>query len=151
MSQFPTQAAKMIAVDVPSQFTSQPQGLRTQDLGVKMGSIPGDRNNGSRDEAEQSNDHFKRARHLEDDDQNDLLASRVHLCEPFLNENSTGNNKLKNAGEAAQVLPDVDTVIDLLEQTSKVNIVPLTVSPNCFIVQDSWLADSIIYASFQDS
>ncbi|KAB2037420.1 hypothetical protein ES319_D03G073300v1 [Gossypium barbadense] len=121
VSQFPTQAAKMIAVDVPSQFTSQPQGLRTQDLGVKMGSITGDRNDGSRDEAEQSNDHFKRARHLEDDDQNDLLASRVHLCEPFLNENSTGNNKLKNAGEAAQVLPDVDTVIDLLEQTSKIH------------------------------
>ncbi|KHG06354.1 DNA topoisomerase 2-binding 1 [Gossypium arboreum] len=120
VSQFPTQAAQMMSVDVPSQFTSQPQGLRTQDLGVKMGSIPGDRNNGSRDEAEQSNDHFKRARHLEDDDQNNLLASRVHLCEPFLHENSTGNNKLKNAGEAAQVLPDVDTVIDLLEQTSKI-------------------------------
>ncbi|KAG4211517.1 hypothetical protein ERO13_A02G110400v2 [Gossypium hirsutum] len=121
VSQFPTQAAQMMSVDVPSQFTSQPQGLRTQDLGVKMGSIPGDRNNGSRDEAEQSNDHFKRARHLEDDDQNNLLASRVHLCEPFLHENSTGNNKLKNAGEAAQVLPDVDTVIDLLEQTSKIH------------------------------
>ena len=121
MSQFPTQAVQMVSVDIPSQFMSQSQDLRTQALGVKNESIIGGRNDGSRDEAKQSNVHLKRARLLEDDDQNGLFASGVHLCKPVLDENPTENNKSKIAGEAAQVLPDVATAIeDLLEQTSKV-------------------------------
>ncbi|XWS21680.1 hypothetical protein CRYUN_Cryun30bG0075000 [Craigia yunnanensis] len=122
VSQFPTQAVQMVSVDIPSQFMSQSQDLRTQALGVKNESIIGGRNDGSRDEAKQSNVHLKRARHLEDDDQNGLFASGVHLCEPVLDENPTENNKAKIAGEAAQVLPDVATAIeDLLEQTSKMH------------------------------
>ena len=121
MSQFPTQAVQMMSVDIPSQFMSQSQDLRTQALGVQNEGLIGVRNDGSRDEAKQSNVHLKRARHLEDEDQNGLLASGVHLCEPVLDENSTENNKSKISGEAAQILPDVATVIeDLLEQTSKV-------------------------------
>lgn len=118
VSQFPTQAVQMMSVDIPSQFMTQSQDLRTQTLGGKIESIIG-----GRDEAEQSNVHLKRARCMEEDDQNGLLASVVHLCEPVLNENSTENNKSKIVGEAAQVLPDVAAAIeDLLEQTSKVNI-----------------------------
>ncbi|KAE8726181.1 Topbp1, putative isoform 3 [Hibiscus syriacus] len=119
VSQFSTQATQLMSVDVPSGFTSQSQGLRTQDLHVKNGCIVGGRNDGSRDEAKQPNGHLKRARHLEADDQN---ASGVHIYHPFLNENSIENEKLKIAGEAAQVLPDVATAIeDLLEQTSKIH------------------------------
>ncbi|XP_022768095.1 DNA topoisomerase 2-binding protein 1-A isoform X2 [Durio zibethinus] len=122
VSQFPTQAVQMMSVDIPSQFMSQSQELRTQALGVKNGTIIGDRNDGYRDGAKQSIVHLKKARHLEDDGQNGPLASGVHLCEPVLNENSTENNKSKIAGEAAQVLPDVAAAIeDLLEQTSKIH------------------------------
>ncbi|GMI77118.1 meiosis defective 1 [Hibiscus trionum] len=118
VSQFSTQATQQMFVNVPSQFMSQSQGLMTQDVCVKNGFIIDGRNDGSRDEAKQSNGHLKRARHLEDDVQN---ASGVHIRQPILNENSTENDKLKIAGEAAQVLPDVATAIeDLLEQTSKV-------------------------------
>ncbi|EOY16434.1 Topbp1, putative isoform 1 [Theobroma cacao] len=117
VSQFPTQAVQMMSVDIPSQFMTQSQDLRTQTLGGKIESIIG-----GRDEAEQSNVHLKRARCMEEDDQNGLLASVVHLCEPVLNENSTENNKSKIVGEAAQVLPDVAAAIeDLLEQTSKIH------------------------------
>ncbi|XWS23683.1 hypothetical protein CRYUN_Cryun28dG0036000 [Craigia yunnanensis] len=100
------------------------EDLRTQALGVKNESIIGGRNYGSRDEAKQSIVHLKRARHSEDDDQNGLLVSGVHLYEPLLNENSTEINNTKIVGEAAQVLPDVGVVAaieDLLEQTSKIH------------------------------
>ncbi|XVF36981.1 hypothetical protein REPUB_Repub19eG0105700 [Reevesia pubescens] len=131
VSQFPTQAVQMMTVDIPSQFMSQSLDLRTQALGVKNGSIIGGRNDGSRDEAKQSNVHLKRARHLEDD-QNGLPASVVHLCEPVLNENSTENNNSKIAGEAAPVLPDVATAIeDLLEQTSKIHDQKLPETNGC--------------------
>ncbi|XVE60277.1 hypothetical protein DITRI_Ditri05aG0115900 [Diplodiscus trichospermus] len=124
VTQFPTQAVQMMSVDIPSQFTSQSQDLRVQALGVKNESSSGGRNDGPRDEAEQSYVHLKRARHLEDDDQDGLLASGVHLFEPVLDKNSTENNRTKIAGEAAQVLPDVATAIeDFLEQTSKVILV----------------------------
>ncbi|GMJ15184.1 meiosis defective 1 [Hibiscus trionum] len=113
VSQFSTQATQLMSVGGTSQFMSQSQGLRTQDLCVKNGCIIGGRNDGSRDEVKQSNGHPKRARHLEDDDQNASGA---------LKESSTEKDKLKIAGEAAQVLPDVATAIeDLLEQTSKIH------------------------------
>ncbi|XWS25087.1 hypothetical protein CRYUN_Cryun27aG0041000 [Craigia yunnanensis] len=151
VSQFPTQAVQMMSVDIPSQFVSQSQDLRTQALGVKNESLIGVRNDGSRDEAKQSNVHLKRARHLEDDDQSGLLASRVHLSEPVLDENSTENNKSKIAWEAAQILPDVATVIeDLLEQTSKVILMFLCLYHLIILLcSDCWLVDSFISASFK--
>ena len=101
----------MMSVDSPFQFMSQLQNLRTQALGVKNESIIGGRNNSFRNEAKQSSVHFKRARHLEDDDQNGQLASGVHLCELVLNENSTENNKSKISEEAAHVLLDVGVAV----------------------------------------
>ncbi|XVF79355.1 hypothetical protein PTKIN_Ptkin14bG0215200 [Pterospermum kingtungense] len=67
VSQFPTQAAQMMSADVPFQFMSQSQDLRTPALGVENESIIGGRYDDPRDEAEQSNVPLKRARCLESD------------------------------------------------------------------------------------
>ncbi|OMP05431.1 hypothetical protein COLO4_08845 [Corchorus olitorius] len=112
VSQFPTQAVQMMSVDIPSQFMSQPQNQNIQTLGVKSEGIIGGRNDGSIDEAQQSNVYRKRARCLEDDDQNRLIDSGEHLHDPILNENSNENNKSKNGEDLFAAIDDI------VEQTS---------------------------------
>ncbi|OMO50359.1 hypothetical protein CCACVL1_30486 [Corchorus capsularis] len=115
VSQFPTQAVQMMSVDIPSHFMSQSQNQNIKTLGVKSEDIIGGRNNGSTDEAKQSNVHRKRARCLEDDDQNRLIDSGEHLHDPILNENSNENNKSKNGEDLFAAIDDI------VEQTSKIH------------------------------
>lgn len=116
MSQFSTQAVRMISGDNPSQFPSQSEDIRTSltgTVGVRTEIFEG---------AKQSSMFSKKARLLEDDGQKGLVSSGVHPSVPISNANSVRDNTPKDMDEASPVVPDVAAAIeDLLEQTSKVN------------------------------
>ena len=113
LSQFPTQAARMISGDIPSQFTSQLEDMRT----TATGSL--DARNGRPSEGTNHLSMFsKKARLLEDDGQKSLLSTGVHSRVPACANYCGDNTDAKDIDN----VPDVAAAIeDLLEQTSKVN------------------------------
>ena len=117
MSQFPTQAVRMISGDNPSQFPSQSEDTRTPLTG-----IAGGRTESLGEGAKHSSMFSKKARLLEDDGQKGLLSSGVHQSLPISNTSSLRDNGTKDTDGVSNVVPDVAAAIeDLLEQTSKVN------------------------------
>ncbi|XP_062097830.1 uncharacterized protein LOC133803732 isoform X2 [Humulus lupulus] len=117
MSQFPTQAVRMISRDVPSQFPSQSEEIKTSLTG-----IIGSRTESFREGAKHTSALHKKARLLEDDGQKDLLSYGVHPSVSINNANSIRDDVSKDTDEASHVVPDVAAAIeDLLEQTSKIH------------------------------
>lgn len=132
MSQFPTQAVRMISGESPSQFMSQSQDLRNT-----TAQIGGGRINSFGEEAQQSFDYSKKARLLKTDDQNGLLSSGAHSSDLICNMNLAGANSSKNNGESSHSVPDVAAAIeDLLEQTSKVKTLKHQLPFLCSVVLD---------------
>lgn len=116
MSQFPTQAMRMISGDGSSQFPSQQQDLRNIPTQCTVS-----RNDNFKGEPRQSSVCNKKARLLEDDDQKGLPSSGVHLNDSIYNMNSTRDKISRDNVEVSHAVPDVAAAIeDLLEQTSKV-------------------------------
>ncbi|KAL5835768.1 hypothetical protein ACOSQ3_015319 [Xanthoceras sorbifolium] len=117
VSQFPTQAVRMVSAEEPSQFISPSQDLRTtsaQALGSK--------NHRLSNEAEMLSFNSKRTRISEAGGHVDLLSSEVHLNDSVCNVKSRRDNISKENVEVSHVGPDVAAVIeDLLEQTSKIH------------------------------
>ncbi|XP_059454204.1 uncharacterized protein LOC132184545 isoform X2 [Corylus avellana] len=114
MSQFPTQAMRMISGDGSSQFPSQQQDLRNIPTQCTVS-----RNDSFKGDTRQSSVCNKKARLLEDDDQKGLPSSGVHLNDPIYNMNSTGDNISRDNVEVSHAVPDVAAAIeDLLEQTN---------------------------------
>ncbi|KAL5768631.1 hypothetical protein ACOSQ2_015414 [Xanthoceras sorbifolium] len=117
VSQFPTQAVRMVSAEEPSQFISPSQDLRTtsaQALGSK--------NHILSNEAEMLSFNSKRTRISEAGGHVDLLSSEVHLNDSVCNVKSRRDNISKENVEVSHVGPDVAAVIeDLLEQTSKIH------------------------------
>lgn len=126
VSQFPTQAVRMVSADGPSQFISPLEDLRTTSTQAMVGksdSIASSRNHSLRDEAKQQSPHWKRAR-IQEDEGHDILSG-VHLSDPVCNMTSNGDNILRD--EVSHVVPDVAAAIeDLLEQASKVKSDPIS-------------------------
>ncbi|PON91554.1 BRCT domain containing protein [Trema orientale] len=117
MSQFPTQAARMMSGDNPSQFSSQSEDVRTSLTG-----IVGCRTESFMGGAKHSSVVSKKARLLEDDDQKCLLSSGVRPSVSIRNANSIRESMAEDIDEASHVVPDVAAAIeDLLEQTSKIH------------------------------
>ncbi|XP_057993349.1 uncharacterized protein LOC110654330 isoform X2 [Hevea brasiliensis] len=117
VSQFPTQADRMISGESPSQLISQSQDLRTAPSLTGGGRI-----NSFREELQKSSDYTKKARLLESDDQKELLSSGVHLDDSVSNINPIRGKNPKDNGESSHSVPDVAAAIeDLLEQTSKIH------------------------------
>ncbi|KAI8531380.1 hypothetical protein RHMOL_Rhmol11G0131900 [Rhododendron molle] len=111
MSQYPTQATRMVTGDTPSQFPSQFQDLRN------IQAQASGRSGSSTEEANVPSFHCKRARLLHDDRNKGLISSTSNHSDPT---SSTGNNLLQKTEEASNALPDVASAIeDLLEETSK--------------------------------
>lgn len=117
MSQFPTQAVRMVSKDTPSQIPSQVEDMRnsqTESICCKNGNL--------REEAKQLS-FSKKARVLENVFEKGLLSSETHLSLPLCNMNSAEDNMAKHTVEVSHVVPDVAAAIeDLLEQTSKVKL-----------------------------
>ncbi|KAJ7965505.1 DNA topoisomerase 2-binding protein 1 [Quillaja saponaria] len=109
VSQFPTQAVRMIGADSPSQFHSQSENLKnTPVYKVHRESEK------FRDETKISSKCSKKARIFEDHG----LNSGYPMCDM----NPTEDNILKDTGETSEAFPDVAAAIeDLLEQTSKIH------------------------------
>ncbi|XP_044480329.1 DNA topoisomerase 2-binding protein 1-A-like isoform X1 [Mangifera indica] len=136
VSQFPTQAFRMVSTDEPSQLTISSQDRRALSAeasgskndsticnrkasGSKNDSSIGNRNDSLQDASKKSNNYSKRARISEDEDQRGLL-SVVHLSDPVSTKSSSLDNISKDDREVSHV-PDVAAVIeDILEQTSKI-------------------------------
>ncbi|XP_057505159.1 uncharacterized protein LOC130788492 isoform X1 [Actinidia eriantha] len=115
MSQYPTQATRMISGDNSSQFPSESNDLRT----IRTEAIG--RSHSSKKEAKVSTFSCKRARLLEDDSDKGLQSSGLNQSDPIGRTISSGNNILQNMGEVSHAVPDVAAAIeDLLEQTSKI-------------------------------
>lgn len=113
MSQYPTQAVRMVSGDDASQFQSQ-----TQNLGNLRPIVTCSRTDSVVDEAKLTYNASKRAKLSEDDCQNRMLPS---LENPVCRINSNQNYSEDKTGEMAFAVPDVAAAIeDLLEQTSKV-------------------------------
>ena len=120
MSQYPTQATRMISGDNSSQFPSESNDLRT----IRTEAIG--RSHSSKKEAKVSTFSCKRARLLEDDSDKGLQSSGLNQSDPIGRIISSGNNILQNTGEVSHAVPDVAAAIeDLLEQTSKVKLTVL--------------------------
>ncbi|GFY96550.1 transcription coactivator [Actinidia rufa] len=114
MSQYPTQATRMISGDNSSQFPSESNDLRT----IRTEAIG--RSHSSKKEAKVSTFSCKRAKLLEDDSDKGLQSSGLNQSDPIGRIISSGNNILQNTGEVSHAVPDVAAAIeDLLEQTSK--------------------------------
>lgn len=155
VSQFPTQAFRMVSTDEPSQLTISSQDRRALSAeasgskndsticnrkasGSKNDSSIGNRNDSLQDASKKSNNYSKRARISEDEDQRGLL-SVVHLSDPVSTKSSSLDNISKDDREVSHV-PDVAAVIeDILEQTSKVST---DVSFYCFLSEFRLLVDS---------
>ncbi|KAF4373146.1 hypothetical protein F8388_019328 [Cannabis sativa] len=117
VSQFPTQAVRMISGDIPSPFPSQLEETKTSLTG-----IIGSRTKSFREGAKHTSALYKKARLLEDDGQRDLLSSAVHPSVSITNANSIRDDVSKDTDEVSHVVPDVASAIeDLLEQTSKIH------------------------------
>lgn len=116
-SQFPTQVARLISSDIPSQFPSQLEDKENSHNEI-MGFRSGDMNW----ENKKLSIVNKKARILEDGLQKDLLSSGVQM-------HSSRNNIAEEVSEACSVVPDVAAAIeDLLEQTSRVRILMFLVA-----------------------
>lgn len=113
LSQYPTQAAKMVA----SQFTYQSKGLRnlrtqasTSDSGGEYEKL--------------KNDCSKRARILEDDSETGPQISGLNHGGSLSRMTSGGDETTEMTLGASDAVPDVAAAIeDLLEQTSKVSLI----------------------------
>ncbi|CAL5206616.1 unnamed protein product [Lathyrus oleraceus] len=116
VSQFPTQAVRMIN-DMPSQFPSQSQSLRsTTNKNVNTGV------DNHRTRSKTSSVNSKKARLVEEPDQYNRVPSAVNSGSHVSDLNFSEDNKLKDAREVTHAGPDVATAIeDLLEQTSKMH------------------------------
>ncbi|XP_059630648.1 uncharacterized protein LOC132273665 isoform X2 [Cornus florida] len=113
MSQYPSQAIRMISGDNASQFPSQSQDPRIQTQGI------GSRSDSSREELNHSSIRNKKARLLGDDSQRGLLSCGVNQNDPIWRMSSTENNIAENIEEVSPAIPDVASAIeDLLEQTN---------------------------------
>ncbi|GFS37604.1 transcription coactivator [Actinidia rufa] len=120
MSQYPTEATRMISGENSSQFQSVSDDLRT----VHTEAIG--RSHSSRKEAMVSTFSYKRARLLEDDSDKGLQSSGLNQSNHISSIISSGKNILQNIGEVSHAIPDVAAAIeDLLEQTSKVKLTVL--------------------------
>lgn len=117
MSQFPTQAVRMIN-DMPSQFPSQSQSLRSMsNKNVNTGV------DNHRTRSRTSSINSKKARLVEEPDRYNRVPSAVNSGSHVSDLNFSEDNKLKDAREVTHAGPDVATAIeDLLEQTSKVKM-----------------------------
>ncbi|KAI8004418.1 DNA topoisomerase 2-binding protein 1-A [Camellia lanceoleosa] len=116
LSQYPTQATRMISGDNASQFPSQSQDLRN----IQSRAIGTSDN--SREEAKFSSICGKRARLFEEDIDKGILSSGSNHSDPTCKMTSTGNNIPRNTGEVSNAVPDVAAAIeDLLAQTSKIH------------------------------
>lgn len=117
MSQFPTQAVRMIN-DTPSQFPSQSQSLRsTTNKNVDRGV------DNHRTRSKTSSINSKKARLVEEPDQYNKAPSAVNSGIRVSDFNFSEDNILKDSREVSHAGPDVATAIeDLLEQTSKVRM-----------------------------
>ncbi|KAL7176344.1 hypothetical protein ACSBR2_029810 [Camellia fascicularis] len=116
LSQYPTQATRMISGDNASQFPSQsqdPRNIQSRAIGTS---------DNSREEAKFSSICGKRARLFEDDIDKGILSSGSNHSDPTCKMTSTGNNIPRNTGEVSNAVPDVAAAIeDLLAQTSKIH------------------------------
>ncbi|CAK9160359.1 unnamed protein product [Ilex paraguariensis] len=116
ISQYPTQAVRMISAANVSQFPSQSQDskdVRSQAIGSRRESLG--------DEANCSSIFNKRARFWGDDCTKGSLSSRVNQTDPICGMNSTENNRTENDRVVSHAVPDVAAAIeDLLEETSKI-------------------------------
>ncbi|XP_038700037.1 DNA topoisomerase 2-binding protein 1-A isoform X2 [Tripterygium wilfordii] len=112
VSQFPTQAARTLSGESPSQFVSQlHEPIITPGIGV----------NSSREMTKQSSVNCKRARISEDDNEKSRFLGEEHATDSICNLNSNGDDISKDIGEPCNLVPDVAAAIeDLLEQTSKI-------------------------------
>ncbi|PSS19454.1 [Protein-PII]-UMP uridylyl-removing enzyme like [Actinidia chinensis var. chinensis] len=120
MSQYPTEATRMISGENSSQFQSVSDDLRT----VHTEAIG--RSHSSRKEAKVSTFSCKRARLLEDYSYKGLQSSGLNQSNSISRIISSGNNILQNNGEVSLAILDVAAAIeDLLEQTSKVKLTVL--------------------------
>ncbi|KAF8411734.1 hypothetical protein HHK36_004292 [Tetracentron sinense] len=127
MSQYPTQAARMVSGDNPSQFPSQSQGMKKVPTPVI-----GNRSASFRDKAKHSGVSSKRARLLEDDTHGDIVPSGVHHDVPIHKMDSMRNSTSEIIGEVSHAVPDVAAAIeDLLEQTSKIQDLKLPGRTGC--------------------
>ncbi|KAI4337857.1 hypothetical protein L6164_016226 [Bauhinia variegata] len=117
VSQFPTQAVRMISADSSSQFPSQSQNL-TNTANHSVGS--GVDNYG--DNTKISSVYRKKARLLEEPVLYDKVSSKVDPNFPINDRNSTGDHMLEDKREVSYAVPDVAAAIeDLLEHTRKMN------------------------------
>ena len=117
MSQFPTQAVRMIS-DLTSQFPSQSQNLINKP-NRNIGS--GLDNHGT--DSKISSISSKKARLVEEPGLYDNVSSAVDSGINDSGMNFSEDNTLKDAGEVPHAVPDVAAAIeDLLEQTSKVEV-----------------------------
>ncbi|XP_028073836.1 DNA topoisomerase 2-binding protein 1 isoform X2 [Camellia sinensis] len=116
LSQYPTQATRMISGDDASQFPSQsqdPRNIQSRAIGTS---------DNSREEAKFSSICGKRARLFEEDIDKGILSSGSNHSDPTCKMTSTGNNIPRNTGEVSNAVPDVAAAIeDLLAQTSKIH------------------------------
>ncbi|KAL7208690.1 hypothetical protein ACSBR1_030429 [Camellia fascicularis] len=116
LSQYPTQATRMISGDNASQFRSQsqdPRNIQSRAIGTS---------DNSREEAKFSSICGKRARLFEEDIDKGILSSGSNHSDPTCKMTSTGNNIPQNTGEVSNAVPDVAAAIeDLLAQTSKIH------------------------------
>ncbi|CAL5348451.1 unnamed protein product [Camellia sinensis] len=116
LSQYPTQATRMISGDNASQFPSQsqdPRNIQSRAIGTS---------DNSREEAKFSSICGKRARLFEEDIDKGILSSGSNHSDPTCKMTSTGNNIPRNTGEVSNAVPDVAAAIeDLLAQTSKIH------------------------------
>ncbi|XAR49591.1 hypothetical protein NMG60_11032843 [Bertholletia excelsa] len=115
LSQYPTQATRMILGDNVSQFASQSPDERI----IKTLAIG--RSDSSRLEAKISDSSCKRVRLLNDGSDKGMTSCGISQKDPICTMTSPANNVLQNSGEVSHALPDVAAAIeDLLEQTSKI-------------------------------
>ncbi|GMP79528.1 hypothetical protein CsSME_00035031 [Camellia sinensis var. sinensis] len=116
LTQYPTQATRMISGDDASQFPSQsqdPRNIQSRAIGTS---------DNSREEAKFSSICGKRARLFEEDIDKGILSSGSNHSDPTCKMTSTGNNIPRNTGEVSNAVPDVAAAIeDLLAQTSKIH------------------------------
>ncbi|XP_057974926.1 uncharacterized protein LOC131162454 isoform X2 [Malania oleifera] len=127
VSQYPTQAARILSSDDPSQLLSQSQNPRSTEP-----QVIDSRSNSFKEEARRPSSYSKRARLLENDCQKDLLQSGENHCDSLCRMNSTRNSILEDTTKVSPVVPDVASAIeDLLEQTSKIQDLKLPERTRC--------------------
>ncbi|KAK9050118.1 hypothetical protein SSX86_030912, partial [Deinandra increscens subsp. villosa] len=115
MSQYPTQAARMISATAESQLPSQSQEPKTNDAWI-------DDSSSIRKEVKYSAACNKKPRLSEDGSMKGLLSSVSTPTNPICKNISTENTVTENGGEVSKSVPDVASAIeDLLMQTSKIH------------------------------